>query len=257
MEPSACLFCPVDGSGLLVFEGGERLEDLRGFWTVEDGIVFADFAISEDQDAFGKLGDVVFVGNENNGEAFVVEGLKNFHDLDRGAAVEIAGGLVGQKDGRTVDEGACDGNALLLPTGHLGGEMVCAIREADHRKSFRRAFSAFPLVDFGVERGEFCIFERRGARQQIKALENKSNFLVPDKCKSFLIMPRNIRAFQEVSPSAGTIETTEHVHEGGLAAAACAHDGHKFAALNGKANTAERVYARFAEVVVFVDVFDT
>ena len=39
----------------LVFERGEGLEDLRGFWAIEDGIIFADLAITEDQDAFSKL----------------------------------------------------------------------------------------------------------------------------------------------------------------------------------------------------------
>lgn len=134
--------------------------------------------------------------------------------------------------------------------------MVCAIRETDHRECFGSALFAFGLVNFSVERGEFGIFQRGGAREQIKALENKSNFLITYECKGLFIVLRNIGAFQKVSPGAGAIETAEHVHEGGLAASACAHDGHKFTPLNGKAYTTKRVYASFAEVVVFVDVFD-
>ena len=134
--------------------------------------------------------------------------------------------------------------------------MVRTICQTDHGQGFRGAFLAFRLVDFCVERGEFGIFERGGAGQQIKALKDKSNFLVADECKRFLVVLRNVGSFEEIPSRAGTVETAEHVHEGGLTAAACAHDGHKFAPLNGKANTTKRVYARFAKVVVFVEVFD-
>ena len=134
--------------------------------------------------------------------------------------------------------------------------MVRTIRETNHRKSFRGALLAFGLVNFGVEGGELGVFQGRSAREQIKALKNKPNFLVADECKSFLIVLRNVGSFEEIPPRTGTIETAEHVHEGGLTASARAHDGHKFAPINGKAYATKRVYASFAEVVVFVDVFD-
>ena len=64
---------PVDGFERLVFQRGKSLEDLRGFWAIGDGVVFADFAVAEDEDAFGKLRDVVFVGNQDDGQSLVVQ----------------------------------------------------------------------------------------------------------------------------------------------------------------------------------------
>ena len=40
-----------------------------------------------------------------------------------GAALEVAGGLVGQDDVGTVDEGTGNGDALLFAPGELGGFM--------------------------------------------------------------------------------------------------------------------------------------
>src|SRR5207253_372914 len=58
----------------------------------------------------------------------------------------------------------------------------------------------------------------------------------------------------QVSTGARPVETTEDVHEGGFAAAAGAHDGHEVAALDRHVDAAQRVHARFAELVVFVNV---
>jgi hypothetical protein len=242
--------------GSLVFEGGEGLENLRGFGAIGYEVVFADFAVAEDEDAAGELGDVMFVSHEDDAQALVVQGLEDFHDFDGGAAVEIASGLVGEQDGGTVDESACDGNTLLLAAGHLGGEMVGAFGEANHCESIGGTFLAFGLIDFGVEGGKFGVFERGGARKQIEALKDEADFLVADEGERFFVVPRNVGSFEKVTTGTGTIETAEHVHEGGLAAAACAHDGHEFAPRDAEAYTTQSVYACFAQVVVFVDVFD-
>ena len=48
-----------------------------------------------------------------------------------GLGVEVAGGLVGEDDGRAVDERAGDGDALALAAGELVGLVVHAGFEAD------------------------------------------------------------------------------------------------------------------------------
>ena len=44
--------------------------------------------------------------------------------------VQVAGGFVGQNDGRLVDQGAGDGHPLLLAAGKLVGMMVDAVGQA-------------------------------------------------------------------------------------------------------------------------------
>jgi hypothetical protein len=54
------------------------------------------------------------VGDEHDGDALAVELLKEREDFHRRAAVERAGGLVRQQEGRGVDQRPRDGDALLL-----------------------------------------------------------------------------------------------------------------------------------------------
>jgi hypothetical protein len=91
------------------------------------GGVGEDLAVADVDDAMGVLGDVGFVGDEDDGVAAGVERVKEGHDFVAGFGVEVAGGLVGEDDGGPVDEGAGNGDALALTAGELVGLVVHAI----------------------------------------------------------------------------------------------------------------------------------
>ena len=55
----------------------------------------------------------------------------NVEDLGAGAAVEVAGGLVGEDDLRPAGEGPGHGDALLLAAGELARAVLQAVAEAD------------------------------------------------------------------------------------------------------------------------------
>ncbi len=63
--------------------------------------------------------------------------LKEHEDAERGAGVEIAGGLVGEDYHRVVDEGAGYGHALLLSARHLVALVVEALGESHGLKRKR------------------------------------------------------------------------------------------------------------------------
>ena len=72
------------------------------------------------------------MGDEDEGGAFdAVEVEEEFEDVRAVGGVEVAGGLVGEDDGRAEDEGAGEGDALLLAAGELDGVVVHAVAEAD------------------------------------------------------------------------------------------------------------------------------
>src|SRR5690349_1236553 len=71
-------------------------------------------------------GDVLLMRDHDDRNSALVELLKNCHDLDAGAAIEIAGRFVGKQYLGLVDQGACYGDALLLATGELAWVMVLA-----------------------------------------------------------------------------------------------------------------------------------
>ena len=91
-----------------------------------------DATIDELDLAIGGGGNRLAVGDEKNGGfLFASEAGDEFDDGVTGGGVEIAGGFVGEKNRRLVDEGAGDGGALKLPSGALVGAVVGAIGELD------------------------------------------------------------------------------------------------------------------------------
>jgi hypothetical protein len=62
--------------------------------------------------AVGDGGDGGVVGDDGDGAALPVELAEQFEDRFAGGGVEVAGGFVGEEDGRVVDQRAGDGGAL-------------------------------------------------------------------------------------------------------------------------------------------------
>ncbi len=69
--------------------------------------------------------DIGFVGHDDNGDAaLAIERLQRLHDLVRVPGIEIAGRLVRKQQDRIVDQGARDGDPLLLAAGQLPGRVA-------------------------------------------------------------------------------------------------------------------------------------
>jgi len=66
------------------------------------------------EDPVGVEGHLPVVGDQNQGVPLPVDLLEERHDLHPGAGVQVARGLVGQQDGRPVDQGPGDGHPLAL-----------------------------------------------------------------------------------------------------------------------------------------------
>lgn len=91
-----------------------------------------DATIDELDLAIGGGGNRLAVGDEKDGGfLFASEASDELDDGVTGGGVEIAGGFVGEKNRRLVDEGAGDGGALKLSAGKLVGPVVGAIGELD------------------------------------------------------------------------------------------------------------------------------
>src|SRR5882672_7149222 len=78
--------------------------------------VGSDFAVADVDDAVSVLGNVIFVGDQNDGVSLTVQIGEQGHDFLAGARVEVSSRLVGQDDRRRVHQSARNGNALALPT---------------------------------------------------------------------------------------------------------------------------------------------
>ena len=153
------------------------------------------FAVAKKQIALGVLRDVGLVRHEYNCQSlFVIQRLKNFHDLDRGAAVEVPGWFVGKQNRRPVHQTAGNGHALLLPAGELRRVMPGAVGESYTGERFHGPLGPLIGTDACVDRGQFHILKGRCPRQQIELLEHKSQFSVPNARQLRFRHPRNVDA---------------------------------------------------------------
>jgi len=87
--------------------------------------------VAEGDGARAALGDSGVMGHdENGGVEAVVQIVDEAEDFGAGVGVEVAGGLVGEEDGRLESEGSGDGDALAFASGKLVGQVVEALAEA-------------------------------------------------------------------------------------------------------------------------------
>ena len=102
--------------------------------------VFDNPAIHQPDLALAPFGYGGIMGDQQKGRP--VPGVLLEQAIDdelTGIAVEISGGLVGEQQLRSGDEGAGDRHALLLAARQLAGIMGQAVTEADRREGFPRS----------------------------------------------------------------------------------------------------------------------
>ena len=106
-------------------------------------LVADDQAVAQRDAAVGAAGESRIVRHQHQRGSFaLVQRDQQFENMLAVLAVEIAGGLVGQQNGRPHHEGARQRHALLLAAGKLDGIMIAAIQQTDAFEQFARALAA-------------------------------------------------------------------------------------------------------------------
>src|SRR6266478_793584 len=131
-----------------------------------------------------------------------------------------------------------------------------AVSESDKSKRLARPLLAFCFADARVQRGQFDVFQSGGARQQVEALKNETDFAIADGGQLLLAEAGDLDAFQQIASSAGFVEAAQNIHERRFTAAAGAHDGDELPARNFDTYASQGVNARFPELIVFVNLLD-
>ena len=119
----------------------EEIGDERRAWTIIDVARIAilhDGTCVHDGDAVGQGERLVLImGNKNEGDSELALQLFQL-DLHPLAQFQVEGAqrFVEQQDLRTLDQGACQGGALLLPTAHLARVATAETFKIDQRQVF-------------------------------------------------------------------------------------------------------------------------
>jgi hypothetical protein len=147
--------------------------------------------VAQFQNPTGVPRDVVLMGDQHNRHAGLIEFAEQFHQFSAGARVKRTGRFICQQERRIGDQGACNGDALLLPARQFPWTMILPMSQPDPFERDRRAFELFGAWDAAtVCQRERNILQRRFARKQMKLLEDEADLFVAYRRKE-----RRIEAF--------------------------------------------------------------
>ena len=100
--------------------------------------------------------------------------LQDVDDALRGFGVKVAGRFVRKDDVRIVDEGACDGDALLFTAGQFARTVVQACRQPECFKPFLGVFIDLIAVDAPLESGQGGVLQRGEFGEEHVGLEDEA-----------------------------------------------------------------------------------
>ena len=184
-------------------------------------------------------GNVVIVSDENEGLALLVKLVEEPKDLGTGGRIEITRRFVGEDHQGIVDEGAGDGNALLLAAGKFEGFVVEAILQADASGQLRGDLATLLFGPILVIEGDFDILEDGQLLDKIVGLENEPEPSAAHGGKGVVLHLRDVLAPKQVTARGRPIETAEQIEHGGFATTGRSHDADVVAGFNIDRNPAE------------------
>src|SRR5262249_32363331 len=147
---------------------------------IVDRLVPDQAPVAEGEVPTGVAGYVWLVSDEHDRDAAFVQVLEQRHDLDAGAAVERARGLVGQHQHGVVDQGPRDRYPRLLAARGLRRMVIRAVAEARRLQLGPRPWAPVTGVYAAVEERQLDVLERGRAGQKIERLEHEPDLLVAD-----------------------------------------------------------------------------
>ena len=195
------------------------------------------------------------MGDHQYAYSFIVQALKQFHNLFSRSTVQCAGRLIRQKDLRLVNQ--CSGNrySLFLPTGKLIRLKIHSVFQSYTGQCLQCPFPPLFFRNSRISQWQFHIFQCSLSRQQLKVLENKPN-LFQSQIRHFIF-----RTFADILPVqkklAGSrlIQTSYNIHQRCLTGTGRSHNGHIFSLFHLEINMFQNRNDHFPLKVIFADIF--
>jgi hypothetical protein len=221
--------------------------DGEAIWDIER------FAVVEDDDASrAYFEECAVVGSEEDCGAGFVNLLEEAEDIEGELWVEVTGGLVGEDKGGLTDDGAGDGDTLLLTAGEDPRGVIATSCEPDAFEGFADAGSNEALRKSKDLEGDGDVFRDRPGVDELEVLEDDAK--ISAKERDGLGGETGDVATEEkdtaVVNGIGSVEEAEH---GGFAGAAGAGDEDELTAFDDEVDAAQNGQAG---AVGFVDVLE-
>ena len=195
-------------------------------------------AVAHVHGAVGVGGGFGVVGDEDDGLAqLVVELAEHAQDGFGILGVEIAGGLVGEEDFRFGDDGAGDGDALLLAAGESGRLVVEAVAQAEQVDGDVEAVGVEAVALDLLRQDDVAAGGEAG--EEVEALEDEADGAAAKQGAVGVAHLAQVVAVDPHDAGGGRGEAAEDVEQRGLAAARGAHDGHYLAFMDFEVHPAQ------------------
>src|SRR5512143_2251085 len=196
-----------------------RLRRSRAGAVVLIHVVLDHAAVLQAHDALAVHRDVGLVRDDDDRLAVGVQLVEQRANLDSGLRIAIARGFVGQQNRRIRHERTRDRDALALAARELVRQVVAAIREAHAREHALRLVAPLAERQTAIDQRLHYVLQRRGARQQIEALEDEADLLIADVGELVLAHVADVALGQHVAARRRRIEAADDVHQRALAGA--------------------------------------
>src|SRR5215472_7883448 len=215
-----------------------------------------DRPIAHVDDAVAVCGRLGIVGNHQHRLTQLFVGLaKHVQDDLRILRVEIAGRLIGQHDGRLIDEGAGEGHSLLLAAAQFGRAVLQTLIDPQQTRDALDALTIGAAVAMsGNVPCNLDVTFGRKRRQEIKLLEDKTDFAAAQAGTIGIRHRRKVDPINDHTARIGVRKAAQDVEERRLAAPGGADDGDELSFAYLKGYTAERLHVDFADAVGLADV---
>ncbi len=192
------------------------------------------------------------MGDDQEGRpAAGVEVEEELVDGVAGGAVQIAGGLVGEDEGRLHDQGARQGDALLLAPGELARAVLEPVAESDLLEELLRLLLQGRAAHASDEAGHHDVLEGGELGEQVMELEDEADALVAE-CRELTARELgDVAALAGDRTRCGQVEGAEQVEQGALAGARRADDADHLSRRDHEVDAAQHLHHRaFVEEVL-------
>ena len=142
-----------------------------------------------------------------------------------GTGVQVAGGFVGEENGGGVDEGAGNGDALLLTAGEFRGLVRGAAAEAYEVEEVVGLPAGLAGAGSADESRDHHVLQGGKLRQQVMGLEHKADATVTESGKGVSPEGKDVGSVDGEGAGIGGEERAQDLEKGGLAGAGSAHNG--------------------------------
>ena len=186
-------------------------------------------AVQNGDDAVGTAGQLRLVGHHHKSDALFAGHFQHPpKHLFAGAAVQVAGGLVGKNDLGLSHKRAGDAHPLLLAAAHLGGQVVGAAKQTHVFQFPPGGPDAGGLVHALEHQRHGHVFGGGHAGQQVVTLKDKAQMLLPEPGQLGLVHGADLMHADEHLSAAGLFQPGQLVQQGGFSAAGLSHDAAEF-----------------------------